>query len=95
MLTVQGYYENNAVRLLEPVPDASLIGKQSRVAVVFLETYTEASAAGETQFKAWGEDEDSREQAALLRSVRDELAPYAVRALDIAAREDDWEAILA
>lgn len=94
MLTVQGYYENDTIQLLEPVLDPLLVGKRSRVAVIFLDTYSEAPAATSVQLKTWGEDEDSQEQAALLRSVRDELAPYSVRALEVAAQEDDWEAIL-
>lgn len=94
MLTVQGYYENDTVQLLEPVLDPLLVSKRSRVAVIFLDTYAEAPTATSVQLKTWGEDEDSREQAALIRSIREELAPYAVRALEVAAQEDDWEAIL-
>lgn len=47
-----------------------------------------------SQLKVWGEDEDSREQAALLRTIREDLAPYTVQAMEVAASEEDWEAIL-
>ena len=47
-----------------------------------------------SQLKVWGEDEDSREQAALLQTVREDLAPYVVKAMEVAANEEDWEAIL-
>jgi hypothetical protein len=46
-----------------------------------------------SRLKVWGEDEDGREQAALLRSIREDLAPYVVQAMDVAANEEDWEAI--
>jgi len=44
--------------------------------------------------KVWGGDQDSCEQAALLRSIREELAPYVVQAMDVATSEEDWEALL-
>ncbi len=94
MIAVPGYYENNLIRLLEPVPDAVMIGRRARVAVLFLDTYAGTPAVASSQLKAWGEDEDSREQAALLRTIREVLAPYVVQAMEVAASEEDWEAIL-
>lgn len=94
MITVPGYYENDSIRLLEPVPDEAVTGRRARVAVLFLDTYAAAPAIPASQSKSWDEDQDSHEQAALLRSVREELAPYVVQAMAAAASEDDWEAIL-
>lgn len=76
------------------MPEAIKGGVRARVAVLFLDTDTETSATVPSIHKVWGEDADSREQAALLTTVREELAPYVVQAIAVAAREDDWEAIL-
>jgi hypothetical protein len=43
----------------------------------------------DSPLKVWGEDEDSREQAALLRTIREDLAPCVVQAMEVAANEED------
>lgn len=96
MIAIRGYYENNRIRLLEPVPDTAKTKKEARVAVLFLDTPDAAPMAAQRPSKDWADDRDSREQAALLQTIREELAPYAAQAMKAASGEgvEDWEAIL-
>ena len=95
MIAIRGYYENNRIRLLEPVPDIVKTPNNARVVVLFLDTFDAASTAISHQFKDWADDRDSHEQAALMQTIREELAPYAIQAMEAAADvEEDWEVIL-
>jgi hypothetical protein len=104
MIAIKGYYENDRVQLLEPVPEAARAKGRHMVAVLFLGESDEQLDALEAVLQQdtrsgvaeWGEP-GSEGQERLAMRAREELAPYAAKALRRAVgdEEEDWEELLA
>ncbi|MBX7233983.1 MAG: hypothetical protein K1X65_06325 [Caldilineales bacterium] len=90
MFAVKAIYENHQIRLLEPAPEFTASQGTVPVAVLFLTGFDAGGQLSPDQ-KEWGDDDHSYEQAELLQTVYEEMAPYYVQALKAADMDSGEE----